>query len=65
MVPELFLVGPLKVQELSDSFDYQQLHTEIYCVKKLEARIKVHHEFHSDVTYNYIDEYEEPCQKPY
>ena len=34
------LVGPLKAQELSDSFDYQQLYTEIYCVKKLEARIK-------------------------
>ena len=64
MVPKLFLVGPLKAQGLSDSFDYQQLRTEIYCVKKLEARIKVHHEFHSDVTY-YINEYEEPYQRPY
>ena len=36
LVPKVFLVGPLKAQELSDSFDYQRLRTEIYCVKSLK-----------------------------
>ena len=60
----LFLVGPLRTQELSDPSGYQQPHIEISCAKKLEARIRVYHGFHNDIICD-INESGELYQMPY